>query len=210
MIEDKIKDNEEKGNQLVQMTSEVKVKQEEFNKLKQQQESKEKEQDMVLKKISLQNDKIVKQLKEDIIGLNKKLSDTNMEFENVNKLSNSNDSTKKCKAQEKLSSEVIDMQNQQKQEKDLHNLEMNKLCTEEQRLEIEIKRYKTNSVNPPKSNFDEEELDSDEETNTARKVKPMQTPRNFANKLPVMNGPPRSKTSQNKLQPPLRGSAKSI
>ena len=95
LIEDKIKDNEEKGNQLVKMTSEVKAKQEEFNKLKQEQESKQKEQDMVLKKISLQNEKIVKQLKEDIIGLNQKLSEANIEFENVKKLGNSNDSTKK-------------------------------------------------------------------------------------------------------------------
>ena len=78
------------------MTSEVKAKQEEFNKLKQEQESKQKEQDMVLKKISLQNEKIVKQLKEDITGLNQKLSDANIEFENVKKLGNSNDSTKKC------------------------------------------------------------------------------------------------------------------
>ena len=158
------------------MTSDVRAKEDKLDKLKEHQESKVKEHDMVLKKISLANQKIVEQLREDVVGLKNKVADSKIEFENVKKPSIFNDNISQKPS---ITQKVIDIQRQQKEDKDKHSSQMNKLQTEEQSLEIEIERYKIRHLESTRNNQDNDGLDSDEETNTARKVKPIQTPRNF-------------------------------
>ena len=203
-IDDKTKDVTEQNNSVIDLTSQIKLKEEESRKHQQRQDCKEEEQDMVLKKFKAENNKIVQKLIADIVDLNKKVFAANIEYEKNVNLSNENLSQNNCTAIEQMKYEIIETHKKQKQEKDQFDEQINNHLTEMKRIDMEIKNYTAKNGNTTGRKLSiiklyEDRLDSDEDTNTARKVMPTMTPRNL---VPVMRGPSRLESSRTVLQQP--------